>query len=341
MAPTLTRESAETLANTITFVKLIDQKDRKIQSRFKKTLDGLKSGIDDASEDEIALYRPQLAQVAGEIDDALNTVQGALGLLAQLRGDPDVMETRFEQIEKLVKTVAAARKRLSDQAMQARELDHEVDQALAAIKKGEVAAEADLGALQSQMKALMKTIAYVDTEAPKLEKVARSAWEKKDQKALTGARTTLIDLLPIGDGVTAMKLRIEKFQKQHPDLDRERKAEAQWMLDDLERAADSIKRLAKTVRELVALGQVPHEEKKAPPPKFGIPEVYKIVKEIGLDTNRIDLRVKAMKIVNTCPVDEWPKELAKLYGAKETDLKSKMGNVRKLPFVKPLALIDI
>ena len=214
-----------------------------------------------------------------------------------------------------------------------------------AIRKGDHAAEADLGALQSQMKALVKTIAWVDAEAPKAEKAARAAWDKKDQKALTTARKTLIDLLPIRDDVSAMKPRVEAYRKAHPDLDRERKAEVQYMVDDLERAGDSMKRVDQLVRELVALGQVPQEEKKeekkAPSAKFGQAEVDKIVQAFGLDTKKGDLRAKAMKIVNACPFAGWPKELAKLYGAKEADLKAKLGSLARLPFVKPLTLIDI
>src|SRR6185295_11415898 len=104
----------------------------------------------------------------------------------------------------------------------------------------------------------------------------------------------------------AMKPRIEKYKKQYPDLDREKKAEVQWLLDDLDRAEDSIKRVDRMVRELIALGQVPKEEKKAakeeskkPPKALGNAEVHKVVKEFGLDTNDIDLRVKAMKIFNS------------------------------------------
>ena len=55
----------------------------------------------------------------------------------------------------------------------------------------------------------------------------------------------------------------------------------------------------------------------------------------------IELRTKAWKILNSCPVDQWPKELAKIYGAKESDLKGKLSKVRNLSFVKPLTLIDI
>jgi hypothetical protein len=348
MAPTISRETAKTLADTVNMVKLIDQQDKKIQPHFRKMYDGLKAAIDDASADEIELYRPQLAKVVDEIDDALNSVQGALGLLSQLRDDKDLMETKFEQVEKLVKSVAAIRKRLSEDAAQARKLDHEVDQALGTIKKGELSAEADLGALQAQVKGLMKTIAYVDTEAPKLEQAARKAWDKKDQKTLTDSRLKLIDFKKYGTAAMAMKPRIEKYKKQYPDLDREKKAEVQWLLDDLDRADDSIKRVDRMVRELIALGQVPKEEKKAakeepkkPPKALGNAEVHKVVKEFGLDTNDIDLRVKAMKILNSCPIDQWPRELAKVYGVKESELKAKLNNVRKLPFVTAPALIDI
>src|SRR4029453_400300 len=74
--------------------------------------------------------------------------------------------------------------------------------------KGEVAAGAELGALQSQVKALMKAVAYVDADAPRLEREARTAWRKKDQGALTHARSTLIDWLTLRDDVAAMKRRV-------------------------------------------------------------------------------------------------------------------------------------
>ena len=96
------------------------------------------------------------------------------------------------------------------------------------------------------------------------------------------------------------------------------------------------------VKALVALGQVPKEEKKAAPPKLGPAEVDRIVSTLGVDDRgRADLRAQALKVVNSCPLAQWPKELAKLYGAKESDLKSKVGTLMKLPFMKPLALIDI
>lgn len=344
MAPPLSKETVQTLADTVAKVRLIDQQDKKLQPRYRKFYDGLKAGIADQSTEEIELYRPQLAKVNDEIDECLNTVQEALDLIAKLRKDKDLMETKFDQVEKLVKVVASTRKKLSDQASEARKLDVEVDKALGQIKKGEVAAEAGLGALQAQVKSLMDKIVVVNTESPKLEQAARRAWEKKDQKALTDARMRLIDFQKHGATEIGLRGKVEKFKKEYPDLDRARKAELQWMFDDLDNARDSIDKVERIVKELIALGQVPKEEKKAPPPPpktFSVAEVKKIVAEFGLDTDSIDLRVKAMKVINSCPLDEWPKELAKLYKAKESDLKGKLGKVRNLSFVKPTTLIDI
>lgn len=344
MGKPLSPETAKTLADTVGMVKLIDQQDKKIQPRYRKFYDGLKAAIADSSADEIALYRPQLEKVGEEIDESLATIQGALTFLGELRQDEVLMATRFEQVEKLMKLVATTRKKLADQAAEARKLDAEVEKALVAIKKSDVAEEADLGALQAAVKGLMKSIDYVDTEAPKLEQAARKAWDQKKQKELTDARVKLIDFLKFGTAATAMRPRIEKFKKQYPDLDRERKAEVQWMLDDLQRAEDRIKQVDKVVKELVALGQVPPEEKKAPPPaptKFDNATVMKVLKAFDLDADDAGKRAKAQKILNTCPVDQWPKELGKLYGAKESELKAKLPGVRKIPLVRESELIDI
>ena len=49
------------------------------------------------------------------------------------------------------------------------------------------------GALQSQVKFLAKQAREFDAEATKLDQAARKAFDRKDQKALTDARSQLID----------------------------------------------------------------------------------------------------------------------------------------------------
>lgn len=339
---TLSREAIDDLANAAEFVKIVETKRHRIEPRFDQYHGGLRRGIDDASEQEIALYRPQLAKLGDEIDNCLNNIQGAQVVLERLRADPAVLDAAFDRIEKMVRSVADARRRMTEMATRSREIEAEVTRAIAEIKKSTVAAEADLGALQSQVKFLAKQAREFDAEAVKLEQAARKAWDRKDQKALTEARTNLIDLLSLREFASDMRHRVETFRKRYPDLDRERKAEAQWMLDDIERADDTVARLDKIVKGLMALGQVPKEEKKAAPaPRFGNAEVQKILLALGLPASDAGKRSKALKIVTECPVDQWPRELGKLYGTKESELKGRLGDVRKLPFVKPLTLIDI
>ena len=179
------------------------------------------------------------------------------------------MESKFDQIEKLLKSMTAKRKKLSEQAAAARKLDGEADKGAAAAKKGALSAEADLGALQASVGTLMKAIEYVDKEAPKLEEAARKAHAKKDQKGLTDARVRLIEFLKQGTAATTMRPRIEKYRKAYPDIPRELKAEVQYMLDDLQRAEDRIKQVDKVVKELVGLGQVRKKEPETKKPAAG------------------------------------------------------------------------
>jgi len=326
MPPQISSETAKTLGDTVKMVKTVEAQDAKIQPRYKKMSEGLKAGIDNASEEEISLYRPQLVKVGQLIDTCLGTIQGALGLLSQLRKDEVLMETKFDQIEKLVKSVAGKRKKLAEQSAAARKLDDDADKALAAAQKGAQSAEADLSALQAAVATLMKTIAYVDTEAPKLEAAAKKAFEKKDQKTLTDSRTRLIDFLQYRTAAISMKPRIDKYRKQYADISREQRNEVQYLLDDLQRAESSVADVDKKVKELMKLGQVKKEAKaEAPAKKAPMPaaDVAKAGKAIGMDPKD---HPKLARILNEVPRDKWADPLARLAGT----LKLKMTNGKDL-----------
>jgi hypothetical protein len=344
MPPQISSETAKTLGDTVKMVKDVEAQDVKIQPQYKKMSEGLQAGIDNSSEEEISLYRPQLEKVGKLIDTCLSTIQGALGLLSQLRKDDVLMETKFDQIEKLVKSVAVKRKKLAEQSAAARKLDADADKALGAAQKGAQSAEADLSALQAAVATLMKTIDYIDTEAPKLEAAAKKAYEKKDQKILTDSRTKLIDFLQYKTAAMSMKPRIEKYKKQYPDIAREQRNEVQYLLDDLQRAESSVANVDKMVKELMKLGQVKKEEKEeAPAKKAPMPasEVAKCGKAIGLDPKD---NPKLAKILNELPRFKWADALAKL----ATTLKLKVTNgkdlvllLNKVDSIKKAQLIDI
>jgi len=344
MPPQISSETAKTLGDTIKMVKDIEAQDLKIQPKYKKMSEGLQAGIDNASEEEISLYRPQLEKVGGQIDTCLGTIQGAIGLLTQLRKDEVLMETRFEQMEKLVKSVAAKRKKLAEQSAAARKLDDAADKALVAAQKGAQSAEADLSALQAAVATLMKSIDYVDTEAPKLEAAAKKAYEKKDQKGLTDARVKLIDFQKYETAPIAMKTRIEKYKKEYPDITREQRNEVQYMLDDLERVKTSVAKVDKMVSELMKLGQVKKEEKPEPPAKKApMPgsEVAKAGKAIGMDPKD---NPKLAKILNEQPRFKWADALGKLavtLKLKVTDGKQLVLLLNKVDSIKKAQLIDI
>jgi hypothetical protein len=343
----ISRETAQTLADTIKMVKLIEAQDAKIQPQYKKMSEGLKAGIADSSEEEISLYRPQLEKVGKAIDTCLQTIQGAIGLLSQLRKDEALMEAKFDQIEKLVKSVAAKRKKLAEQSAEARKLDAEADKALVAAQKGAQSAEADLSALQAAVASFMKTVDYIGTEAPKLEAAAKKAYDKKDQKGLTDARTRLIDFLKHKTGPTALKLRIEKYKKAYPDIGRDQKNEVQYMLDDLFRAEGTLDDVDKKVGALMKLGQVKKEDKagkgEAAAKKAAMPagEVAKAGKAIGLDPKD---NSKLAKILNEEPRFKWAEALGKLATTlklKETDGKKLVQQLNKVDSIRKAQLIDI
>ena len=325
-------------------VKDAEGQDAKIQPQYKKMSEGLKGGIENASEEEISLYRPQLEKVGKQIDTALSTIQGALGLLSVLRKDEALMEAKFDQIEKLVKSVAAKRKKLAEQSAEARKLDADAEKALTAAQKGAQSAEADLSALQAQVASFMETFKVMDTAIPKLEAAAKKAYEKKDQKGLTDARTKLIDFLSFKTGLMGMRTRVEKYKKAYPDIGREQRNEVQYLLDDLQRAESTLEEADKKVKELMKLGQVKKEEKPEPPAKkeaMPAGEIAKAGKAIGLDPKD---NAKLAKILNEQPRSKWADALGKLavtLKLKETDGKKLVLLLNKVDSIKKAQLIDI
>jgi len=220
----------------------------------------------------------------------------------------------------------------------ARALDGRVDKALQGIRQDRRDAEVDIGALRLRVRGCVRTLADALTQADQLAAAARKAFDKKDQKALTEARTKLIELKAFDANVLRLRPEVQQLSKQHQDLDREQRAEVQWMLDDLERVEGVPAAIGRLVKETMALGQVP--VKKPARPTLAAAEAHKVIKTFGLpdDGSR---RTKAAKILADDAIESWPRGLAKLYGCKESELKARLGEVRKLSFVRSMSLIDI
>ena len=333
----LTVTSAEMLAGATSQVKELLKSLRKDGQKFKLAYDGLKAGIDEANEAGIKLYRPQLDRARNMLDLNLSDVQYAQETIARLRKDPALMARCAGQVEKLAKAVEFARSQFIDRVQLARELDGRVDNAQRKIRQTQREAEVDIGALRLRVRGAVRTLADALPQAEQLAAAARKAFDKKDQKALTEARTKLIELKAFDRNVLQLRPEVQQLPKKHPDLDREQRAEVQWMLDDLARVEDIPAAIGRLVKEVMALGQVPAKPGR---PTLAAAEVQKLIKTFCLpdDGSR---RAKASKILADDAITAWPRELAKLYGCKESELKARLGEVRKLPFVKSMELVEI
>lgn len=139
-----------------------------------------------------------------------------------------------------------------------------------------------------------------------------------------------------------MRPRIDKYKKQYPDISREMKAEVQYMLDDLQRAEDSIKAVDNLVKELLALKQVQKEEAPAKKPEIPKAEIAKVAKLLGIEAKDLG---KLAKVLNDTPRFKWAAELGKLATAlklKETDGKKMVEQfTTKIEHFRKGQLIDI
>ena len=333
----LSAVSAEKLTTTASLVRELIESERKDGQTFQRAYDGLSAAVDEANTAEIKLLRPQLERARQRLDLDMTDVQFAQNALAILRDDAALMAHRADAIEKLEKAVAQARRQFTERVQLARALDALADKALDGIRQGHHDAEVDIGALRLRVRGCVKTLGDALPQAQQLAAAAHKAFDKKDQKALTDARSKLIDLKAFDGHVMRLRPELQQLPKKHPDLSREQKAEVQWMLDDLERVEDIPATINKLVKETMALGQVPAQK---PRPSLATAEAQKVIKAFGLADDAAR-RAKAAKILADEPIDAWPKELAKLYGCKESELKARLGEVRKLPFVRSMSLIDI
>ena len=315
----LSAASAEMLTAAASQVKELIQSVRKDGQKFKIAYDGLSAGIDDASEAGIKLYRPQLDRARHMLDLNMADVQSAQETLARLRGDPALMATRAEQVEKLAKAVGHARRQFVERIQLARALDGRLDKASEGIRRNRRDAEVDIGALRLRVRGCFRTLTDALAQAEQLAAAARKAFDKGDQKALTEARTRLIELKAFDGNVMRLRPEVQQLPGKHQDLDREQRAEVQWMLDDLERVEEVPAAIGRLVKETMALGQVPM--KKPARPTLAAAEAQKLIKTFGLPDDG-PRRTKAAKILADDAIEAWPRGLAK-------DLRSEERRVGK------------
>lgn len=333
--------SAEMLADAVAHIQQLVKSVRKDGRKFEIACDGLDAALDESRPEAIQRYRALLDQARRMLDLNMTEVQEAQETIARLRADPTLKATRADAIEKLAQAVAQARRTFIQRVQRARDLDARAEGTSAALRQDQRQAEVALGALRLRVRGTLHTLNKAADDAERLAAAARKAYEKKDQKALTAARTALIDLKAFDGNVRRLRPEVDAFSRQHPNLAREQKVEVQGMLDDLVRVEDVPATIDRRVKETLALGQVPVEPKPART-ALAAPQAQQLLKAFGLPDDAAQ-RAKAARILAGEAVDAWPRGLARLYGCSESALKARLGAVRKFSFVKSreVALIDL
>jgi hypothetical protein len=326
---------------------LLDEHDPAIKKIYESVSKDLRSAIGAESADEIAIARPRLDTAIERIDESLDACDRLHVMTTKLLPDTAFVASKREEIGEIVKHVAVAKNRLSGWASAARSLGQEADQALAKIKDSGNEIEAELGGLKNRGAKLTNVVNKCKAEFPNLEKTAREATGKGNEKDAERARLAIFDLMKVPKN-RAGELRplLEKFKKDHPDLDRDKKAELTWVGDALWDADDVLKSGDQLFMDLIKLKQASLAAKPAKMPEVPKSVLIDVAVAIGIDAKDAkDSRTldAIAKVLNTTPHDKWADGLAKL----ATTLKLKGANgktmviaIDKLPYFKK-QLIDI
>lgn len=342
MAPTISKETAQTLRNVVEMVKKIDAAYKKCEPAYRKAEANLQEAIDDKSEDELELFRPQMEKVLKEVDSCIHSISGALGLLRNLRKDEALMETRADQINALVKGLVDKQQLLAKAAAKGRTMVmDEAKKALEAAKSSNETLEAELSELKDTVNRIEKAVKYIESQAQALEAKTLAAQKAGNQKDMSAARVKYLEL-GYGDQEKGATLTKPKAQKLLARLkDSKQRAECQWAIDSLQNLSDRCRALSKRGSELALLKIDAKAAAPAPKPKLGSSQVQQIAKLLGLDVKDSKAISRLTKLVADHPHVAWPAQIVKQFDMKKAEVEAAMKKINQLPFVRPLYLIDI
>ncbi len=307
----------------------------------------LRTAIDDESEDEIKLALPTLDPAIEKIDQGLDACDRLHVMTTELMKSATFVAQHRDDVKKIVSHVAATKKQLSDAASDARKLRDEAQKALGVAQKGARATEAELGGLKNRATKLDEDVAACKAQFPKLEKAAREATGKDDDKSAEKARLAILDLM-VQPKRRATELRplLKAFQDAHPDLEREQKAELTWVADSLRETDETLDAGMKLFNTLIKLKQqavADKAQRPAAPVEVPKAELVRVAPIVGIDPKDAKGIVALGKVLNTTAHEKWAEGLSrlvvqlKLKGPNGTNGKAMVAAIDKLPFFKKMA----
>ncbi len=343
MTSSISKEAAQSLKSVEEMAKKIEADYKKCEPHYRKVEADLQEAIDDKSEDELELFRPQMETALKDLDRCIHSIKGALALLGNLRKDQALMATKTDVINTLVKGLVNKQQVLVTHAATGRAMVlDKAQKALDEAKTSSETAESNLSELKNSLEGIKKAVDYIEGQAKTLDALTLKAQAAGDAKEMSDARVKFLDLgyTQQGIGATMLTVKVKKFLTTVKDS--KQRAEAQWTLDDLPGLVERCGALTKRGQVLALLKITPKPATPAPKPaKLNSSQIMSIAKYFPIDVKDAKVMAKFSKVINDYPHVKWPEQLIKTLGWKKADVEAGMKKANQAPFVKPLYLIDI
>lgn len=286
MAPPIKPETAKALKATTDSITAMDKENKAI--KYTDISAKLEGAIKGSNTDMIKLYLPKLDETVEQMDHVMAHAQSALGGINNLKDDEAFAKDHFETIEKLTKTVADTRVKVTKQLEDAKKLHDLGNKTLDDLQGGHDEGVQALAVLKNAVGELKKIMDNIAKSYENVAKEAREAYGERDQKTLTEKRTDLIDYQGHDSQVIALRAKVTDFMKKYHDKDLT--TEAQYLLDDLGEMDDTLKNVKQEVKDLITLGQVEKIDVSKAAAKLGIDKA-----DIGAFTKCLNGKSSAME----------------------------------------------
>jgi hypothetical protein len=266
MAPPIKPETAKALKATTDSITAMDKENKAI--KYADITGKLDAAIKGSNTDMIKLYLPKIDEIIEQMDHVMAHAQSALGGINNLKKDEDFANNHFDTIEKLTKTVADTRVKLTKQLQDAKKLHDLANSTLDDAQGGHDEGVQALAVLKNDVGNLKKIMDNIAKSYENVAKQAREAYGERDQKTLTEKREDMIDYQGHDVQVITLRSKVTDFMKRYQDKDL--KTEAQYLLDDLGEMDDTLKKVKQEVKDLITLGQVEKIDVSKAAAKLGI-----------------------------------------------------------------------
>ena len=329
----------ETLNDAILRIRNIDKHLGKFDKDFKALSEGLQSGIDDESKEEIEFWQPKLAPTVTELDQMLDACVQALALTSIVNKDVAFMKTHSDGVGKLITHLTKTKNQYAEYAKKARKLGEDATKALGTVTKTLKAAEAALGAVKNRVAQSRGEIDKLDTNAAKWKAICQAAADKHEDKTAEPARMALLKAIGSAKPFAVQTRKdLTQLKSDYPDLPPEMQVEVTRLGDSMVTAEGLLKDAEDLYLELLEMKKKAMAT-KAEAPMIPKAELLKVAPLAGIDPKDSTKMSLLHRLMNSTPHDKWAEQFNKVF--KVSNGKEIVKNIDKLPYFKKMQLIDI